>query len=245
MIALTKVLLEKEMSQKAIDMALSSEQGKKAIKDLADQQAMYPNRFQPAPVVVQPAPMIPAPITPVIRQPVLTSGYRQNLRQSFNSFPGGGKNLRVAGTGQPLPPTVADQQTFDTRFKQVAAGNRNLNPAGIPVVKPAPVPAPVQLPPPPPPVAHVHPDVTPVQGELPANTIPAPPPAVPSAPDISGTEAAGIAVKKGSEAAGEAAGSAAKKAMEFAGEHPAAAGLIAGAAGALGLRKILNRNKTV
>lgn len=63
------------------------------------------------------------------------------------------------------------------------------------------------------------------------------------AADISGTQAAGIALKKGAESAGEAAGSFGKKAMEFAGENPGAAGLAAGAIGALGLRKLLNRNK--
>lgn len=80
---------------------------------------------------------------------------------------------------------------------------------------------------------------------------PAPAPILPAAPvpqvakvaDMTGTEAAGVALKKGAEATGEATGSAAKKAMEFAGENPTAAGILAGAAGALGLRKILNRNK--
>ena len=63
--------------------------------------------------------------------------------------------------------------------------------------------------------------------------------------DISGTDAAGIALKKGAQATGEALGSGAKKAMEFAGENPVAGGLVAGAVGALGLRKLLQRNKSV
>ena len=60
--------------------------------------------------------------------------------------------------------------------------------------------------------------------------------------DLSGSEAAGIAAKKGAQAVGDAVGSAGKKVAELAGEHPALAG--AGvAAAALGLRKILRRDK--
>ena len=61
--------------------------------------------------------------------------------------------------------------------------------------------------------------------------------------EISGSEAAGIALKKGSEATGEAIGSAGKKAMEFAADHPGAAGLLGGAVTALGLRRLLRRKE--
>ncbi len=53
-----------------------------------------------------------------------------------------------------------------------------------------------------------------------------------AAGDMSGSEAAGIALKKGAQSAGEAVGSLGKKAAEFAGEHAGAAGLIAGGLGA-------------
>jgi len=63
------------------------------------------------------------------------------------------------------------------------------------------------------------------------------------AADISGSQAAGIALKKGAQSAGEAVGSLGNKTMELAGEHPGMAGAAAGVVGALGLRKLLNRNK--
>lgn len=53
-----------------------------------------------------------------------------------------------------------------------------------------------------------------------------------AANDMSGSEAAGIALKKGAQSAGEAVGSLGKKAAEFAGDNPGAAGLIAGGIGA-------------
>jgi hypothetical protein len=61
--------------------------------------------------------------------------------------------------------------------------------------------------------------------------------------DVSGTEAAGHALNKGAQAVGDAAGSFGKKAMEFAGDNPVAAGALTGAAGVLGLRKLMTRNK--
>lgn len=57
--------------------------------------------------------------------------------------------------------------------------------------------------------------------------------------ELSGSEAAGIAAKKGAQAAGDAVGSAGKKVAELAGEHP---GLVAGAAG-LGLGALLMRKR--
>jgi hypothetical protein len=63
------------------------------------------------------------------------------------------------------------------------------------------------------------------------------------AADISGSQAAGIALKKGAQSAGEAVGSLGNKTMELAGEHPGMAGAAAGVVGALGLRKLFNRNK--
>lgn len=61
--------------------------------------------------------------------------------------------------------------------------------------------------------------------------------------DMSGSEAAGHALKKGAESAGEAVGSFGKKAMEFAGEHSGAAGLAAGGLAAYALAK-RNKNQT-
>jgi len=61
--------------------------------------------------------------------------------------------------------------------------------------------------------------------------------------DTSGTEAAGIALKKGAQSAGEAVGGFGKKTMEFAGEHPAAAMGIAGAGLAAALMARRRKNQ--
>ena len=136
----------------------------------------------------------------------------------------------------PVPPPIVNPYIQDLQAK-VKAGARagggenayqdavRLNAArrGIAV---APVPAVVA------PVPH-------------AVVAPVPPPVTKIAQvgDMSGAQAAGHALKKGATAAGEAAGSFGRRAMEFAGENPLAAGVGAGVAGALGLRKILQRNK--
>jgi len=60
-----------------------------------------------------------------------------------------------------------------------------------------------------------------------------------AAGEISGSEAAGIAAKKGFTSAGEALGGASKKVAELAGEHP---GLVAGATG-LGLGALLMKRR--
>jgi len=57
--------------------------------------------------------------------------------------------------------------------------------------------------------------------------------------DITGSEAAGHAMKKGAESAGEAVGSVGQKVGELAGEHP---GLVAGAVG-IGAGLLLARRK--
>ena len=62
--------------------------------------------------------------------------------------------------------------------------------------------------------------------------------------DFSGTEAAGIAIKKGAKAAGKEVGSIAQKAVEVAGEHPVATAAAAGVTGGLGLKRLLRKNNT-
>jgi len=150
----------------------------------------------------------------------LSPQYREDLRQTFNSFPNRGRDLQIAGTGQTRPINPEHQQQFDERYRQIVA-NRQM--AGVPAAVPRPQPN--------------------VSDNVPPHTVAAPVVKTVNTDNISGSQAAGIALKKGAHATGEAIGSGAKKAMEFAGEHPVAGGLIAGAAGALGLRKLLNRNK--
>jgi hypothetical protein len=163
-----------------------------------------------------------APVQQAVRKVVVPqTEYQQNLRQTFNTLPTQGRNLRIAGTGQQSPVNPTHQAEFDSKFKQVAATNRNLNVAGVPAAPPAAPMAPV-----PPPTAHVA-----------------------SAPqEMSGTEHAMAAVKKGAKATGEAISTAgekvasgAKNAAEHVVDHPLAVGaaVAGGAAVGAGLRRIL------
>lgn len=192
---------------------------------------------QQAPVrtVIQQVPV--APVRTVVNQDVqpidisrgarvarqMSPQYREDLRQTFNSLPNRGRDLQIAGTGQIRPVIPAHQQQFDERYRQIVT---NRQPAGVPA-RQAQQAVPVDTPPP------TVPATIPVKQAVKAV----------SADDISGSQAAGIALKKGAKAAGEAIGSGANKAMEFAGDHPLAGGIVAGAAGALGLKRLLNRNR--
>lgn len=194
-------------------------------------QAVAPAPAAPVVNAVQAAPPAAPVAAPniargarVARQ--MSPQYKEDLRQTFNSFPNRGKDLAVAGTGQTRPVNPADQATFDNRYRQIVA---NRQPAGVPAVNPVqPQVVPVAQQP------HVDPSVSASAVQKQVKNVQG---------DISGSQAAGIALKKGAQATGEAVGSASKKAMEFAGEHPVAGGLVAGAAGALGLRSLLRRNR--
>ncbi len=61
--------------------------------------------------------------------------------------------------------------------------------------------------------------------------------------NVSGSQATGELLKRGAQSAGEAVGNMGKKVAEFAHESPLAAGIGAGAIGALGIRKLISRNK--
>ena len=98
-------------------------------------------------------------------------------------------------------------------------------------------------------VQTVQPQVAPIQQNptMPIAQVPvAQPPIVQPVPvqpvqaaDMSGSEAAGVAMKKGAHAAGEAVGSLGKKTMELAGEHPVMAGAVGALGAAAGLKRIL------
>lgn len=144
----------------------------------------------------------PSTATPIV------AGNRELMRRTFNALPNRGRDLNIAGKGQnPLLANPVDQKTFDTKFQQVAAANRNLNPAGVPVKSPV---------------------VTTVAPPKPVN-------------NISGLDAAKIAVQKGMQTTKEVASKGAQAVSNFAGAHPMVTGVGLGAAGALGLRKLLSR----
>jgi len=145
------------------------------------------------------------------------------MNKSFNQFKAEtGRLPQVAGDKQIGPINPADQARINQLHKQYMA-------AGVPVKTVAPTDIPAKA------ATEIPTDVA---------TKAATKAAAETQKEISGSEAAGIAAKKGISAAGEALGSAGKKAFEFAGEHPVAGGLVAGAAGALGLRKLLQRNRS-
>lgn len=234
MLAFTKVLFEQPYGRNVGNTVLRPEEAEETKKILATRNLYGKNvantvlrpeeAAERAKQEVAPA----APVANVARQetvPVapVTKGdpeHQQNMRKTFNALPNRGRDLHIAGTGQKNPVNPEHQATFDAKFKQVAAGNRDLNPAGVPGV--APVKAAVKA----------------VQ---------------PADQEMSGWDATKHAVKKGAEATGEAVSSAGRAVVsgvkDAAGQladHPVAAALTAGAgaAGALGLRRILRgKNK--
>jgi hypothetical protein len=162
-----------------------------------------------------------APVATVAKK-VATPGSQDNMRQTFNSFPDRGRSLKIAGRGQVSKVNPEHQAQFDTRFKQVVAANANKNPAaGVPAARVADVQ----------PVPKIENIVT-------------------NQNTISGPEAVKIALQRGAHVVGDAASTAgtavtsgAKHLAGLAGENPAIAGVAAGAAGALGLRRILQGKK--
>ncbi len=176
---------------------------------------------QAAPVTVQP--VIPANVAATAKRLNLSPEYQNAMNKSFNQFKAKtGRLPQVAGDKQIGPINPTDQARINQLHKQYMA-------AGVPVKTVAPTDIPAKA------ATEIPTDVA---------TKAATKAAAETQKEISGSEAAGIAAKKGISAAGEALGSAGKKAFEFAGEHPVAGGLVAGAAGALGLRKLLQRNRS-
>jgi hypothetical protein len=274
MIAITKVLFERVLTQAEMQqMILNSPQTAQAgqgvhvapgvvVPAAAPQQIAVPavqhGVIAPATTQVVAAPVvkaaaaapqqIAAPVTaPVVVSPqVATTARRLNVSQpyqaamnkSFNQFrKEEGRMPQVAGDRQTVVKPI-DQARINQLHKQNMA-------AGIPaktapaVTKVAEQPVPVAD------VAKKAAVDAPAADAAKKAATEATKEASQTQKDISGTDAAGIALKKGAQATGEALGSGAKKAMEFAGENPVAGGLVAGAVGALGLRKLLQRNKSV
>ncbi len=141
-------------------------------------------------------------------------GKHELMRKTFNALPNKGRDLHIAGKDQSGVIHAADQKQFDTMYKKIASEQT----PGVPgrVVQKA------------------------VKAVGPAQT------------DITAGQAAGILAKKGAHAVGDAAvatgnavASGAKGLAQHLAEHPlAAAGtLAAGAAGALGLRRFVTRNR--
>lgn len=216
MIALTKVLFEYPVSDSFRSLyrknvgntVMRPEEAEEAAKQEATKQVADKTTN----VIMPPV----TPTTQAVKHVIKgdKSEYQQNLRKTFNALPNRGRDLRIAGIGQKNPVDPEHQAQFDTKFKQVAAANKELNPAGVPRVAAKGVAKIVQ------PVNH----------------------------EMSGVDAAKHALKKGAEATGEAISSAgravasgAKSAAEHLTDHPVAAALTAGAgaAGAIGLRKLL------
>ena len=145
---------------------------------------------------------------------VESPGKHELMRKTFNALSNKGRDLHIAGKDQSGVIHATDQKQFDTMYKKIAGEQT----PGIPgkVAQKA------------------------------VKTIVAP-------QDITAGQAAGVLVKKGAHAVGDAAvatgqtiASGAKGLAQHLAEHPlAAAGtLAAGAAGALGLRRFVNRNRT-
>ena len=187
--------------------------------------------------------VVPPAVAATAKRLGLSDRYQYAMNQAFNQFKREtGRLPQVAGHGQTGPVNPADQARIDDLHKKYMAG--------MPAAPPRPPAAPTA------PTAKPPVEAPPVAPPAPTAKPPveAPPPGagarqvvVPHVKDtdISGSQAAGIALKKGLQATGEALGSGARKSMEFAGEHPVAAGIAAGAVGALGLRKLLRGNRQV
>lgn len=190
-----------------------------------------------APVVVSPQ------VATTARRLNVSQPYQAAMNKSFNQFrKEEGRMPQVAGDRQVVPANPTDQARINQLHKQYMT-------AGVPAKT---APAVTKVAEQPVPVADVAkkaavdaPAAAPAADAAKKAATEATKEASQTQKDISGTDAAGIALKKGAQATGEALGSGAKKAMEFAGENPVAGGLVAGAVGALGLRKLLQRNKSV
>ena len=275
MIAITKVLFERVLTQAEMQqMMVNNAVRTGMIPAVAPQQivaapavqqgVIAPVAAAPATTVVARAPVATAPVVaaapataPVVVSPqVATTARRLNVSQpyqaamnkSFNQFrKEEGRMPQVVGDRQVVPANPTDQARINQLHKQYMT-------AGVPA-KTAPGAVATKVAEQPVPVADVAkkaavdaPAAAPAAAAADAAkkaATEATKEAAQTSKEISGTEAAGIALKKGAQATGEALGSGAKKAMEFAGENPVAGGLVAGAAGALGLRKLLQRNKSV
>lgn len=273
MIAITKVLFERVLTQAEMQqMMVNNAVRTGMIPAVAPQQivaapavqqgVIAPVAAAPATTVVARAPVATAPqqiaapaTAPVVVSPqVATTARRLNVSQpyqaamnkSFNQFrKETGRMPQVAGDRQVVPANPTDQARINQLHKQYMT-------AGVPA-KTAPGAVATKVAEQPVPVADVAkkaavdaPAAAPAAADAAKKAATeATKEAAQTSKEISGTEAAGIALKKGAQATGEALGSGAKKAMEFAGENPVAGGLVAGAAGALGLRKLLQRNKSV
>lgn len=260
MIAITKVLFERVLTQAEMQqMMVNNAVRTGMIPAVAPQQivaapavqqgVIAPVAAAPATTVVARAPVATAPVVaaapvtaPVVVSPqVATTARRLNVSQpyqaamnkSFNQFrKETGRMPQVVGDRQVVPANPTDQARINQLHKQyMTAGVPAKTAPGAVATKVAEQPAPAAAP-------------AAADAAKKAATE-ATKEAAQTSKEISGTEAAGIALKKGAQATGEALGSGAKKAMEFAGENPVAGGLVAGAAGALGLRKLLQRNKSV
>ena len=260
MIAITKVLFERVLTQAEMQqMMVNNAVRTGMIPAVAPQQivaapavqqgVIAPVAAAPATTVVARAPVATAPqqiaapaTAPVVVSPqVATTARRLNVSQpyqaamnkSFNQFrKEEGRMPQVAGDRQVVPANPTDQARINQLHKQyMTAGVPAKTAPGAVATKVAEQPAPAAAP-------------AAADAAKKAATE-ATKEAAQTSKEISGTEAAGIALKKGAQATGEALGSGAKKAMEFAGENPVAGGLVTGAVGALGLRKLLQRNKSV
>ena len=260
MIAITKVLFERVLTQAEMQqMMVNNAVRTGMIPAVAPQQivaapavqqgVIAPVAAAPATTVVARAPVATAPVVaaapataPVVVSPqVATTARRLNVSQpyqaamnkSFNQFrKEEGRMPQVAGDRQVVPANPTDQARINQLHKQyMTAGVPAKTAPGAVATKVAEQPAPAAAP-------------AAADAAKKAATE-ATKEAAQTSKEISGTKAAGIALKKGAQATGEALGSGAKKAMEFAGENPVAGGLVAGAVGALGLRKLLQRNKSV
>jgi len=239
MIAINKFLFERTLTQAEIQqMMLNNPQAAQAVQGV-----------QVVPRVVVPTPQVAAaPATVVVNPQVAATARRLNVRQpyqaamnkSFNKFKQETRRLpQVAGDKQVvINPT--DQIRINQLHKQYTAGIPAKTAPEVVATKVVQAPVPIEA--------------TKAAAEAPteaAKTVAnkaateATKEVAQTQKEISGSEAAGIALKKGAQATGEALGSGAKKAMEFAGENPVAGGVAAGAIGALGLRKLLQRNKSV
>lgn len=269
MIAINKFLFERALTQAEMQqMMVNNAVRTGMIPAVAPQQivaapavqqgVIAPVAAAPATTVVARAPVATAPVVaaapataPVVVSPqVATTARRLNVSQpyqaamnkSFNQFrKEEGRMPQVAGDRQTVVKPI-DQARINQLHKQNMA-------AGIPAKT---APAVTKVAEQPVPVADVAkkaavdaPAAAPAADAAKKAATEATKEASQTQKDISGTDAAGIALKKGAQATGEALGSGAKKAMEFAGENPVAGGLVAGAVGALGLRKLLQRNKSV
>ncbi len=260
MIAITKVLFERVLTQAEMQqMMVNNAVRTGMIPAVAPQQivaapavqqgVIAPVAAAPATTVVARAPVATAPVVaaapvtaPVVVSPqVATTARRLNVSQpyqaamnkSFNQFrKETGRMPQVVGDRQVVPANPTDQARINQLHKQyMTAGVPAKTAPGAVATKVAEQPAPAAAP-------------AAADAAKKAATE-ATKEAAQTSKEISGTEAAGIALKKGAQATGEALGSGAKKAMEFAGENPVAGGVVTGAVGALGLRKLLQRNKSV